>query len=280
MHPREFLEANLAVVERAIAAVCAHASLYGADAEDFGSAAKLALLEDDCAVLRKWEGRSSFATYVTIVFRRLLIDQQRAAGRWYASAAARRQGEAAVLLERLIRRDRKGLDEALAIVRREHPEVSPGQLAALAAELPERAPRLRLVAIAEGDEERFAATDAADERVAELDRSRRSQEASEVVQAALRAMSPEDRVILRLRFAEQAAIAEIARTLGIDQRPLYRRVVALLATLRRALESAGLDAAAIGDLIGTAGERLDFQLRRKSGPFHPSVEGERSEGQP
>jgi len=34
---RELFEANLAVIERAIEAVCAQASLRGADAEDFAS---------------------------------------------------------------------------------------------------------------------------------------------------------------------------------------------------------------------------------------------------
>jgi DNA-directed RNA polymerase specialized sigma24 family protein len=71
--------------------------LRGADAEDFGSSVKLHLLENDCAILRKWEGRSSFATYITIVIRRLLVDQRRAGGRFYTSAAAHRGGDAAVM---------------------------------------------------------------------------------------------------------------------------------------------------------------------------------------
>lgn len=279
MHPREFLEANLDAVERAIAVVCAQASLRGADAEDFGSAAKLALLENDCAIIRKWERRSSFETYVTIVLRRLLVDQRRAGGRWYASASVQRQGDVAVLLERLITRDRRAVDEALAIARQKHPDVPPAQLAAMVAALPERTPRPRLVAIAEGDEERFVAADAADERAEDLDRQRRSETVSRVVQAAMQTMSAEDRVILRLRFKRQATIAEISRAMDIPQRPLYRRMEALLAALRHALERAGLDATAVTDLIGEAGQRLDFHLDRKSGPFPPSLANERSGGE-
>jgi DNA-directed RNA polymerase specialized sigma24 family protein len=86
MGPRELFEANLAVIERAIEVVCASASLRGADAEDFASSVKLSLLENDCAILRKWEGRSSFATYITIVIRRLLLNQLRVGSRFHPSA--------------------------------------------------------------------------------------------------------------------------------------------------------------------------------------------------
>jgi hypothetical protein len=68
MHPPQLFEANLDVIERAIAQVARRVRLRGADAEDFASSARVALLADDCAVLRKFEGRSSFASYVAIVF--------------------------------------------------------------------------------------------------------------------------------------------------------------------------------------------------------------------
>lgn len=277
MHPKEILEANLGAVERAIAAVCAQAGVRGADAEDFTSAVKLALVDDDYAIVRKWEGRSSFATYVTVVIRRLLVDQRRAAGRWFVSAAARRQGEAAVLLERLIVRDRLSPDEAFAIVRTEHPAVSREELAAMAASFPQRNPAPRLVPLEPVDEEHMPGAHRADERVVELDVARRAQQASRVVRDTLAQMSAEDRVVLRLRFAEDLPIADIARALGIPQRPLYRRIEALLAALRKTLERHGLGAAAIGDLIGTAGERLDFHLGGKNATAHPSIEDAGSE---
>ena len=280
MHPRELLEANLGVVERAVAAVCPAASISGADAEDFASSVKVALLENDGAIVRQWQGRSSFATYVTVVVRRLLVDHQRAQGRWYPSAAAQRQGEAAVLLERLLVRDRRSVDEAFATVLDAHPHLDRSQLAAMAALFPERAVRARLVALdAEKDVEEVPGGAWADERVMELDLLRRARRASEIMQSAMREMSEEDRLILRLRFAKDVSVADIARVLGVPQRPLYRRIDALLATLRRTLERGGAGAREIGDLIGSAGERLDFQFGGKSGPAYPSLpaEGEGSE---
>jgi RNA polymerase sigma factor (sigma-70 family) len=276
MDSRGLFEANLPVVERAIARVCRDGRLSGADAEDFASSARIALLADDCAILRKHEGRSSLDTYLTIVIRRLLVDQRRAEGRWSASAEAKRRGAAAVLLERLVHRDQRTLDDAIGIVSKEHPEAGRRELAAIAAALPPRPPRARIVELAEGDEERFAATSSADERINDLDRGRRSDSASRAVRKAMTTMSAEDRLILRMRFHKGKSIADIARALGLEQRPLYRRIEALLVDLRRALTHAGLDASAVADLIGGAREGLDFgPAFGKSGPVPPSMVEER-----
>jgi RNA polymerase sigma factor (sigma-70 family) len=279
MSVRELFEANLAVIERAIEAVCAQASLRGADAEDFASAVKLHLLENDCAVLRKWEGRSSLATYMTIVVRRLLVDQRRAGGRFYVSVAAQRQGDAAVMLERLIARDGRGVGEAIEMVRAAHPQVTAPQLSAMAAALPERAPRVRMVAMADHHADRLAAADKADEEANAFDRARRSAHASRVVREAMGALTAEERLILRLRFDKGASIADIARMLNVAQRPLYRRIEAILTVLRGAMKREGLDSASIADLIGGSEERLDFRLAWKSDELHPSISGGSSESQ-
>jgi RNA polymerase sigma factor (sigma-70 family) len=275
MTPRELFEANLAVIERAIARVCRDSSLQGADAEDFASSAKLALLANDHAILRKYEGRSSLATYITIVVRRLLVDQRRAEGRWYASAEAQRRGEEAVALERMMRRDHRSLEEAVAIAGAEHPDLTSQQLREMAAALPDRAPRTRMVPLAEGDEERFPGRSAADDLVGALDLRDRTDRASRVVRTTLASMTTEDRVVLRLRFGKGATIADVARALGVAQRPLYRRIEALLARLRSALEEAGIDATSAADLIGAPEERLDFGLAAgKSKVTYPSIQSE------
>jgi RNA polymerase sigma factor (sigma-70 family) len=270
-------EENLDAIERAIAQVCRSVRLYDADAEDFASAARLALLADDCAILRKWEGRSSFGGYVGIVVRHLFIEQKRSAGRWYASAEATRRGEAVVLLERLLRHEGRSLAEAVTVTKEKYPDADVRQLEAAAAALPERALRPRLVPVAEGDDERFAGDGRADDLVTALDLKQRSERTSRAVQAAFAAMSPQDRVALRLRFGKGLAVADIARALGIEQRPLYRRMEALLAELRRELQRAGIDAVDAAELIGLAGERLDFGLTAgKSDGVQPSVGMEQS----
>src|SRR5688500_2017196 len=114
MNAKELFEANLGELERVTAIVGRRALLSVPDPGDFASEAKLARIEEDYAVLRKWEGRSSLDTFLTVVVQRLLADARtRARGRWHASAEAQRLGPTAVLLETLVRRGGRTLDEAM-----------------------------------------------------------------------------------------------------------------------------------------------------------------------
>jgi RNA polymerase sigma factor (sigma-70 family) len=276
MHPPQLFEANLEVIERAIAQVTRQVRLHGADAEDFASSARLSLLAGDCAILRKYEGRSSFMSYIAIVVRRLFIDQKRSEGRWYASAEATRHGDAAIALERLLHHDRLPLSEALSITKEQHPEAGIRQLEAAAASLPVRAPRPRLVPVIDGDENRFASASSADERVVAADLDRASDRTSRAVQEALASMTPQDRVMLRLRFAKGMAVSDISRVLGVAQRPLYRRIESLLKDLRASLERAGIDAEEAANLVASAGDRLDFGLQSgKTDSHQPSEQSEK-----
>src|SRR5947207_3384167 len=118
MHPEELFRTNLALIERVISCVCRRAGLRDADAEDFGSTAKLALIENDYAILRDYEGRAPLGAFLAVVVQRLLSREWvRLRGRWHPSADAERAGPAAVLLEKLTVRDGRSLDEAVAIVR-------------------------------------------------------------------------------------------------------------------------------------------------------------------
>lgn len=55
----------------------------------------------------------------------------------------------------------------------------------------------------------------------------------------------EDRVIVRMRMEDGFAVSEIARCLHLEAKPLYRRLEAILRSLRAALEREGVDAAAV-----------------------------------
>jgi RNA polymerase sigma factor for flagellar operon FliA len=276
MDGRRFFDANLDDIGRAIALVCRQVRLHGTDAQDFASDAHVALLADDCAILRKYQGRSSVTSYVAVVLRRLFVDQKRANGRWHASAEAVRGGDAAMLIERLLIHEQMPLTDALALTTAQHPDAGIAALEAIAAALPVRAPRVRITPISEADEERLAGRSRSDERAAANDLERTRARASSAVRAAFGAMSAEDRVILRLRFVKDVAVSDIARSLGLQQRPLYRRIETLLARLRAALETAGVTAGDAADLVGTAaGDGLDFMLEeRKTAEIPPSIETE------
>ena len=51
------------------------------------------------------------------------------------SAEAQRRGGGAVLLERLLRRDRRTIDEAVAIAQMQYPDATPRELEAIAVDL-------------------------------------------------------------------------------------------------------------------------------------------------
>jgi RNA polymerase sigma factor (sigma-70 family) len=257
MDAPELLRSNLALVERLVRFVCRNAQVVGADIDDFASTVKLALIENDYAVLRAWEGRSSIATYLTVIIQRLLADERfREHGRWRPSAEAKRIGDAGILLESLLRRDERSLAEAIPIVRAADPRLSDAGIRAMAARLPERVQRPRLVEIRED----VAAGDDAERSVLNGETRRASEEASRVVRNTVASLPIKDRMLLRLRFVMGMSIADTARILQLPQRPLYRRLEQILAMLRDALAASGIDAGSAAELIGSTAAALDFGL--------------------
>jgi RNA polymerase sigma factor (sigma-70 family) len=276
----EFFLAHLDQVERAARFVARRAGLSHEDADDLCAALKLHLIENDYAILRRFGGRCSFATYAASVAYRLCSDEwSHVHGRWRASAEAKRLGEAAVLLEVLLLRDGSSFEEAVALAQRVHPTLTASAAAEIAARLPERPPRLKLVPLANVDDrdDRVLAVESADSRVADAELAVASDAASRVVRETLRAVSAEDRVVLRLRFDDGMRVSDIARMLACDQKQLYRRIDAMVRRLRDALVAAGIDAAAAEALIGVADSHLHFGLRDpENGPPRLTMIGRES----
>jgi RNA polymerase sigma factor (sigma-70 family) len=261
MQLKELFEANLGAIERVIAIVCRRARLFGADAEDFASEAKLALIENDYAILAKYEGRSSLDTFLTVVIQRLLADSRtRTKGRWHASTEATRLGPAAVLIETLIRRDGRSLDEAMPHVVAAHPELTREGVTAILDRLPGRTGRPRAVDL-EAIAHVVVARESADAGAEAIDRQRISTTVGTAVRDLLGALPVEDRMLIRLRFASDMSIADISRMMQLPQRPLYRKLDSLLGQLRGALTAAGIDGAVAEELVGRDDEReIDFGL--------------------
>ena len=259
MDAEVLFRANLRLIDDVIGRVCRRARLQDADAEDFASSVRVALIEDDYAILRKWEGRSSLAGYLTIVVRRLLHrHRDHELGRWYSSTEAVRSGPAALQLEILLHRDGRTLDEAVAIVRGRHPELAEKELRAIAERFPPRSARPRAVPIE--SVELFVSAERADERIEQQEAHRLAGLASRVVRETLGSWRDEDVMILRFRYGSSMSVADIARRLRLPQRPLYRRIEMLLESLSGALQAAGLDARVLGSLIGEASQEMNFGL--------------------
>lgn len=270
-NPDAVFRANLALIDRVIGRVCARARMYGPDAEDFASTVRLALMEDDYAVLRRYEGRSSLATFLAVVIDHMLHDERtRAYGKWHPSAEAERHGRAGVLLERLLNRDRRPLAEVIPLVRAQHPELSARDVEVLANRLPARFGRPKLVQAEELEQLPIAAAEAADDRAIDADNQRMSDRAGAVLRDVIERMPAEDRALVRLRFGSDMSIADISRMMRLPQRPLYRRLEALLARIRAELIAAGIDRREAAELIG-GNVRLDAGLGGKSLDAGPST---------
>jgi len=240
--PETVLVSELATIERIINFVVARRRLRASEADEFASHVKLKLVEHDYAILRKFQGRSTLRTYLTIVIQRLFLDYSDAKwGKWRPSAQARRTGNVGMLLEQLLWRDGYTLEEASEIVVTNYRiTVDKAELERIAALLPAR-PKRRF----EDDaslSDRAADSPGADALTERGDRTRIAQRVSAALQRLMARAQPQDRLILVMKYVDGRSVADIASMLGIDQKHLYRRLDWLLRDLRVGLQAEGIDA--------------------------------------
>src|SRR5207302_5074667 len=138
---------NLDAIDRAIAYVCHRNHLSPQEGEEFNSEVKTKLIEGNYAVLRKFEGRSSFSTYMTTVIQRLFFQYRvQMWGKWRPSAEAKRMGDKGITLERLLTRDGYTFGEVVEVLTTgAEPAFTRVELERMYIRLPSRMPRPVLV---------------------------------------------------------------------------------------------------------------------------------------
>src|SRR5262245_35631831 len=250
VEPSRLYLQHIDAINRIASSLCRRNGVLGDDAEDFASEVRLRLLEDDYAVIRKHRGDSSITTFLTVVISNLFRDYRiKMWGKWRPSAEARRLGETAVLLETAMHRDGLSFDEACTwLEQTARGETDRKKLREIIQKLPRRTPR-RI----EGDEA-LAEVPASAEANGHLMESEREAQLAVVQRTMARtiaALDSEDQLIIRLRFFEGFSIADVARGLGLPQKPLYARIGRLLQTLSAALAKEGLSAESL-DLFETS----------------------------
>jgi RNA polymerase sigma factor for flagellar operon FliA len=256
---RKLLVENLDLIERVIRFTSRRQRLDESEAEEFASIVKLKLVENDYAIVRKFAGRSQFATFITTVVQRMLLDYRiHQWGKWHASAEAKRLGDLAVELELLLHRDGRTIDDALPLLQDRHPEATREGLEHLAARLPERRARRRMVDLSEA--ESVAVEAETEEHILNAERQRTCLRLSSAMRKVIARLAENDRLLLQLRFECRLTVAQIARSMHVEQKLLYRRIEKLMRDLRAELERAGIDPSAAADLIGREGTQLDFAL--------------------
>jgi RNA polymerase sigma factor for flagellar operon FliA len=250
---RETLKEQVDQVQAIVRWTAQRKRLNAEEAEDLASYVLLKMVEDDYRILRRFRGKSSLRTYLTVVIQRLTLDFcTQLWGRWRPSAAARRLGASAVRLEQLLYRDGYTLAEAEAFLVSRGIFQNQEEVAALAARLPVRHPR-RVLA-----QETFASVPAPGEEPPMGEPERRAQGRTQrVLHQFLQDLSAEDRKLLSLHFGEGVKVSEIARDLRQRQRGLYTRIYRCLRQMRRALETAGVRR----EMAATLLDRKDFDVR-------------------
>lgn len=211
--------------------LCRRKGLAGAEMEDFISWMKIRLITNDYRILRQFRGDSCLRTFLSVVVANLMRDyMDKIWGKWRSSAAAERMGPLAQALEVAVHRDGLSLREAAGRVRAKgFPELTDRQAAEILAALPVRArPHF------EGIEalERVPGAARADRDVLAKERASKVRAALDAVDAALNEIPHQDRTIIEMRYREGLTVAEVARRLGLEQKPLYRRIERIRTALR------------------------------------------------
>lgn len=262
----QFFLDHLPLIEQIIASMGRRNGMNAAAIEEFDAEVKLRLVDDDYAAIRAYQGRSSFATYISSVIARILLDlRNHEWGKWHASAEAARAGAVAIDLEQHLYRDGRSLDEAYAEVVRQHPEVTRAEVDALYVRLRQRV-RRRIVQLEEASEEK-AAGDAES-----IHRAETANKISEVMRQQIASLPEADQLLLRQRFDMEMTIPQMAQSLHEDGQSLYRRLYKIFHRLRGALKRAGIAWRDAKDLIGEDRVLLDFRPKKRE--ERPSQESE------
>jgi RNA polymerase sigma factor (sigma-70 family) len=247
----DLYSAHAETIESALAHACRVHRLAPDVADEFCSWARVRLLDNDQAILRKFQHRSAIRTFLITVVQRLFLDWRNAEwGKWRPTADARRLGDVGIELERLVLRDQLTYDEAVqTLVARD--VATRDQCDTVWAQLPRRPRRKRAD---EAEVEALASPLRASDAVEDEENSALAHGVSQALTKALAALPPGDQVILQMRYWSGQTVARIATLTGENQKALYRRFERLGAELRRCLEADGVSGDVLQTITGRFGD--------------------------
>lgn len=251
---------HLDLITQIVRTVGRRRHLSAAEREDFASFVHLRLVDEDYAILRKFQNRSTLWTYLAAVIERLSLDFcAEKWGRWRPSAMAERLGPVAVLLERLVNRDSHSVEEALEILRVNHDVgLTYPQLRKIWEQLPVR---MRNTEVGEEAAQELSSNDSSEAAIDDAERRRNIDRLQQALQAAFAQIAAQDRVLIALRFDQDLSMVEIARLTGSSVPTLHRRLDKSVKQLRLALSHAGFDPREVANLIGHPSIALSPLLR-------------------
>ena len=243
-----FLE-QIGTIESIVSYICRKNRLDPCEGEDFLSFVQIELMDHNYEIIRKFEERAAISTYLTTVIQHLFYQHRvRMWGKWRPSAEAKRLGDKAVALERLVYRDGLSLSEAVQMLTTGGDgEYSRRELEAIWFRLPIRMPRPVLVSQANPPD--APVENDADDRLMANARQELARKAAATMDEVLVRMLANDRLMLKLRFWDGWKVPRIAQYLGMDPKKAYKRLEKLIIIIRRELERAGISREVVADLL-------------------------------
>lgn len=255
------LQSRIPLIEDVILFHSCRGRLTFLEREEFRSFAIEKLLENDCARLRKFEGRSSLRSFVSVVVANLLVDYWESLGkRRRPSSTAKSFAPEGVWLERYLGSG-YGISETVELVKANHGSLlSEDELFHIVLRLPPR--RMQPARVAESLADDLGSDAESPERLFEA----RDEDASRAriedeLERALSTLSPEERVYVQMRFEDGSKINEIAKSFHLPERPFYRRFQRTLRRLRRELEASGVDSGCLGFYRDSEPRAANFPAR-------------------
>lgn len=229
---REFLSAHYPLILQVVRRIAQRRRLSHDEAEELRSVVHLKLVDRSYAVLGSFRGQSELSTYLLRVVDRICLDIRTAQfGRFRPSVEARKLGETAVRLERLLRRERMPFDQACEVLRQNYGvSGSESEFDRVRRQLPVRKARPVLCSLEAAEWHvggAFPSPDFGDEERQQRLLRRR-------IGLALHRLPHADRRLLALRFRDGWTVARIARSMRTDQKALYRQYSRIYAALRAA----------------------------------------------
>jgi RNA polymerase sigma factor (sigma-70 family) len=268
---------HLDLVDQIVRTIGRRRHLSATERDDFASFVNLRLVDDNYAIFRKFQNRSTLWTYLATVIERLSLDFCADKwGRWRPSAMADRLGPVAVLLERLVTRDSHTVDEAIEIVRTNHDvTLTYVELRRMWDQLPAR---VRTTEVGEEAAAGVSSNETSERNVEDADRRDRLQRLQRALAVAFDQIAAQDRVIIALRFDQDLSMVEIAKLTGSSVPTLHRRLDKSMKQLRLALTHAGFDPREVVGLLGHHSIALSPLLRAEVERFLGSVRLSKRDG--
>ncbi len=249
---RELLSAQHDVVVDAVRFVAARHHLTRDMADELRGRVMLHLATNDYAVLRAWRRECSLHTYLVTVITRVFLDYRNQEwGKAKPPALARRLGDVALSLWRLTHRKRLTFDEAVQTLHADHGVTETrDELWAIYARLPAASGRYFVDVSELAQAEQPGAE--ADTLVRAAERESLATRVERALACALSGLEAEDRLVLKMFFANGMTRAQIARVLQLDQQRLYPRFLQLMSRLHDALLAQDVTAEDVREIIGAA----------------------------